>query len=910
TQQATPLPAPTSGSGTTLPGLSGGTSTATTSTEPWITQAPEASTSSGQIPLINGTSQVTGNFTALPGDPQSIVNSSLMSTSMSTVTSVLADGSTTTEVIPVPVPVPTGKGGGGGGSGEGSGGCSDPGCANGGGGSSGSGGGGNGGTGAGSGSGGGGGTSGGGGGGTGAGSGGEGGSGTSGGGGGGEGKGSGGSGSGGEGEGEGDPDDNKPSETASPTSSATSSSSESCTSTVTATYKSVFCTVTTSSTTITTGTAEATAPVARRDKDCSTLAYSTIMKCSATATTATSSITATATAYANILCSGDTCGGGDCSLQDNPNDGGLVEVRDAWVNFNPQSAPRRTSEPAEGKWAEPANYRNQDWAIFMRGEVAQCHSAETAVKLDPRGTASYAIRWEGNVDSMALEGLKGCAAVIVASRRGAVMFHLWESPVFTRVNPETRQVEPRQEEDWTNYVTHGLRYWDTQPPLVSMAGILNLRTDSDQYQENYNLEDMEDMLNNDANPQVYVVNTIEAQLVTDDNIIYAQQEKYPELVGRLIEEIQVMFAGGNAYPGGIPVLGLKYIVPAQGWDVNYATARGKVLLQYQPAADCQGQASWRLWHDGRWIHSDSWSSLGPHQIYTPYNALEARGQCPFKTVSGSNKTSTVFTNSSTTAPTSWTSSAANSSFTPTWGPAFNTSSVANATLGQTITSLMTTTGLPWMNITVGPTISPTPQAGNSSSSSNLLHRITDVSTLTANISSLTSTAALWSNTSSTSMPVLNSTSMPVLNSTSSTLMPTPTSTSTSSSSTTSSTPITSVATITWSWTVNSTTTVTSTASQAPKYARGTCRAHVKQSVAIQIDHDKKTFFATGFQVEVDIFDNAGNKITSGSSSSSSFTPSMEHPTEWFAWEQDVVIPRGKLDYEVILTMMPHAITVT
>ncbi|KAM7195549.1 hypothetical protein V8F20_007445 [Naviculisporaceae sp. PSN 640] len=68
---------------------------------------------------------------------------------------------------------------------------------------------------------------------------------------------------------------------------------------MTATYVSVFCTVTTTTTTVSAGTGPTLTQdiggVRRRDSDCSTLTYNTVLDCSVTGTTKTTSVTATST---------------------------------------------------------------------------------------------------------------------------------------------------------------------------------------------------------------------------------------------------------------------------------------------------------------------------------------------------------------------------------------------------------------------------------------------------------------------------------------------------------------------------------------------------------------------------------------------------------------------------------------
>lgn len=210
------------------------------------------------------------------------------------------------------------------------------------------------------------------------------------------------------------------------------------------------------------------------------------------------------------VCSPDTCGC-DNSCGRTGTDivggfaGGNTSNEVARLAMDPSYAPRRVSEPPDGQWAEPANYRDGDVGDFMRGEVAMCHLGETAVAIDPRGTASYVVEWEESVDSAAIEGLWGCTAVILVSRRGSLLLHSWESPVFTRYDRKTHVVSPPLDADWERFVTVGLRYNDHAMYPNSTAGICNLRKDSDEFVHNHGLNDEAmELLNNDANPQVRI----------------------------------------------------------------------------------------------------------------------------------------------------------------------------------------------------------------------------------------------------------------------------------------------------------------------------------------------------------------------------------------------------------------------
>lgn len=80
------------------------------------------------------------------------------------------------------------------------------------------------------------------------------------------------------------------------------------------------------------------------------------------------------------------------------------------------NAPKRSTEPSAGSWAEPSNYGGKT-GVFFRGEVAKSFADGNTVALVP-GTTSNAVKWANQVDSVAIEGLYGCTAVVVVSQRG------------------------------------------------------------------------------------------------------------------------------------------------------------------------------------------------------------------------------------------------------------------------------------------------------------------------------------------------------------------------------------------------------------------------------------------------------------------------------------------------------------
>ncbi|KAK4208239.1 hypothetical protein QBC37DRAFT_297062, partial [Rhypophila decipiens] len=264
--------------------------------------------------------------------------------------------------------------------------------------------------------------------------------------------------------------------------------------------------------------------------------------------------------------------------------------------YKPKKAPKRNSEPAVGKWATPANYNN-DFFNFMRGEVARAYKAGTIVGETPDIAGAYFTKWANEPTQIAVQGVFGCTVIVVASRRGALVYHIWEDPVFGRWDKQHRKIDPPNEADVSTAIRQ-LWLKDNSAP-DQMAGILDLRSDHPSYATDSKMDRAyHDVLNNDAFPQVWII-------APTDEVAQQLPYRYPTLVNQVEQDIRDIFADQpNPYPN-IPIYPLRYSPPAQEMDANYATPGGKVLLQYQPAPDCQGQAQWRMWVEGKPIPGTS-----------------------------------------------------------------------------------------------------------------------------------------------------------------------------------------------------------------------------------------------------------------------------------------------------------------
>lgn len=236
------------------------------------------------------------------------------------------------------------------------------------------------------------------------------------------------------------------------------------------------------------------------------------MQCSATATTVASSVTATTTSFVNILCSGDTCGCLECALDGDDDDSSLAPRAGRPVErrkkkregYRPKMAPNRNSQPSPGKWATPENYDN-DVHRFIRGEVALSFRAGTSVGETPGVLGAYVLRWGNEPTQISVQGLCGCTVIVIASRRGALVYHIWEDPFFGSWDAATRRIVAAP--DAVMSAAFGqLRYKNPQA-LDQMAGILNLRSQHKHFQPLNSLgAEYHDLFNNDAYPQVTTQN--------------------------------------------------------------------------------------------------------------------------------------------------------------------------------------------------------------------------------------------------------------------------------------------------------------------------------------------------------------------------------------------------------------------
>ncbi|KAK2733531.1 hypothetical protein CKAH01_08326 [Colletotrichum kahawae] len=425
---------------------------------------------------------------------------------------------------------------------------------------------------------------------------------------------------------DGDNDEDKKSDSQS---SATSTSS-SCTTTVTATHESVFCSVTKESPT------DGSQP---KTLGCSTAAFTTVTGCSGqnSATTSTSELS-TPTEW---LCNPSTCGDTECAASEKK---------------SRQLAPRELRErgdPEQGVWPDPSDYHNNQDA-FMIGETWEI--VETQVPNDAKEvkltkaehgdhvTSHNWISFEDKVGAISVHGLWGCTSVVVLSRRGAWASHIWEKAFSSPIEDDftLRAIMDLHSGAGTNDESTEYREWGIddlryQPDAGDRGIIFGDGTPAD----------------NDLPIQVFIFTPRERppSSATDDVRKDPNYMTGGFLYGPRIAQLHAHLHGtfsATSTQVRVDVIDYAPRTKVEKWegpderpdtpdelgDTNIRESRGKMLIQYQPAPDCTGKASWRLWVEGRQLEgrTASWDPAS-NQIFQGQaagGAAAKRQACPIR----------------------------------------------------------------------------------------------------------------------------------------------------------------------------------------------------------------------------------------------------------------------------------------
>ncbi|KAI0107997.1 hypothetical protein F4776DRAFT_668073 [Hypoxylon sp. NC0597] len=338
--------------------------------------------------------------------------------------------------------------------------------------------------------------------------------------------------------------------------------------------------------------------------------HSTVNGCrviGSSSTVETTTTTTTLGSQPTLYCKFGDCHGSNC-----PAEKGLFERR-----------PRRLSEPSPNTWAGPENYggNNQD---FMAGEVATAYdnadSHNIGVRLGTGTTSSY-ILFAGVARSIAISGLHGCSSLIVVSKRGAWVNHMWETPSFS---PDPSIIPPPTKEMqlaiFQQTVIAAIHRGHNEDNLFGLAEMVS--------EDSKPEEPISNLMSPDADPHIflftpYVRETVPSmpnynnEFPTGLPLAYdfPMGENMPaSFVGLIYLSILLIFGADVSFEV------VPYAPRVDGddrKDRDFESHRGKALVQYQPAKDCSGVASWRVWFEGHELqpsHQASWKPLGELQV--------------------------------------------------------------------------------------------------------------------------------------------------------------------------------------------------------------------------------------------------------------------------------------------------------
>ncbi|KAK1564124.1 uncharacterized protein LY79DRAFT_595329 [Colletotrichum navitas] len=230
-------------------------------------------------------------------------------------------------------------------------------------------------------------------------------------------------------------------------------------------------------------------------------------------------------------------------------------------------APKPSSHPADGYWYSPSNYGN-NVDKFVRGEVAKLiNTPNGIVRIDREDVSSQIARFKDKPTSLAMLGFCGCIGLIIMSRQGVWMAHLYEKEVIM------------SEENF----------------YKGVALLLHGGTE-DMYYGLWDLND--DIFARNQEP----VAILFGPGPTKTSFDYKSQMDTIDVTVRRTLGVAPTWVSYVAEDDGSP----EYRA-----DFNCLRSRGKVLVQYQPSNPGwfgRSNAEARIWIEGnRWTHKTAWS---------------------------------------------------------------------------------------------------------------------------------------------------------------------------------------------------------------------------------------------------------------------------------------------------------------
>ncbi|OIW23745.1 hypothetical protein CONLIGDRAFT_673949 [Coniochaeta ligniaria NRRL 30616] len=432
-------------------------------------------------------------------------------------------------------------------------------------------------------------------------------------------------------------DGGQPTQSDKPTDKATSQSttfptsskpSTACSVTVAATHESVFCSVTTQ-------TSVSNESLSRRQgeqTECSTLAYHTVTRCSVVASSTTT--TSTTTLEPPPRCTLDTCGSSTTRAAIRRDTGLIKQVN--------EPVPIRESQPQANTWADPANYGG-DKSRFMRGETyLALLKPESRVDLSTPANAYNFVTFGNDVQTLAVSGLYGCTSVFVISRKGAWMSHFWENNFW--FNPDS--------DDFKRYVLTTMDSGFPGSPKIQYSNqyaIGDLRKKDDK-------GDLGHMFDDVNKPTVFVLVPRRRVRLEDGSWSNAEDAgggdlQYTDHLYKIIEKLEEIFPPTDELTDRVNCLDYAPMTQEEdGEDLSFATHRGKLLVQYQPAPkDCEGaeEASQPLARWRAFVQGGGDDQLHDEWVPGVGQQIQRRQSCPKGATTASSSSTT--TGSSTTS---------------------------------------------------------------------------------------------------------------------------------------------------------------------------------------------------------------------------------------------------------------------
>ncbi|KAI1759881.1 hypothetical protein GGR53DRAFT_526768 [Hypoxylon sp. FL1150] len=303
----------------------------------------------------------------------------------------------------------------------------------------------------------------------------------------------------------------------------------------------------------------------------------------------------------------------------------MGQLRTAETNTKTQ---QRLSQPEHNGLAGPEHY-NGDSRVFMASEVAMAYdskipNSQGVCLPNTSVTTSVAIPFNKTPDSLAVSGLYGCTSLVVVSKKGAYVNHMWECPHFApRIPPppsdagenssfERAVLDIIKYGSRSQYSPVGLCFAQTEQDLKAPINILSL-------------------FSKDSHPRVFLFApwAIREPPRSDgtQSISGPLTMRYEgcnrQIEGAVKESFKSALPPFKVIPYEPRVLQPETVIPdpeerqREVGDSNFESHEGKVLVQYKPAADAKGKATLRVWFEARLEYEEEWSPAGEFQIAEP-----------------------------------------------------------------------------------------------------------------------------------------------------------------------------------------------------------------------------------------------------------------------------------------------------